>query len=210
MKNSFCTALKRNSFKALVFFAFFLAIQLVSQRSHAQGSTASDTVELTDVDITTLPNFNATHATVYGVGLGMRYETALDILSKQKFLKVEKDPMNVRRFIIYEKNDTGKVAVGLLKFYRTENKLYQIVLFPTFSKHLKGGACNIMSMQCMDPNADVYKQFLGAAASSTVELDLPSIKTKNTLFYYPKLSLIIEELKNDGQVKYNLILNMHE
>jgi hypothetical protein len=210
MKNSTCTALKRTSFKALIFFAFFLAIQFISVRSYAQGSTASDTVELTEVDITTLSSFNATHATVYGVALGMRYETASELLARQKFLKVEKDPMNIRRYIVYEKNDTGKVAVALLKFYKTEDKLYQIVLFPPFSKHLKGGSCNIMSMQCMDPNADVYKQFLGAAASSTVELNLPSIKTKNTLYYYPKMSLIIEELKNDGQVKYNLILNMHE
>jgi hypothetical protein len=210
MKNSTCTALKRTSFKALIFFAFFLTIQFVSQSSYAQGSTASDTVELTDVDITTLSNFNASHATVYGIALGMRYETALSLLAKQKFLQVEKDPMNIRRYIVYEKNDTGKVAVALLKFYKTEDKLYQIVLFPPFSKHLKGESCNLMSMQCMDPNSDVYKQFLGAAASSNVELNLPSIKTKNTLFYYPKLSLIIEELKNDAQIKYNLILGLKD
>lgn len=187
------------------------ALQMVSFLSYAATSqSASDTVELTEVDITTLPSFNATHATVYGVALGMRYETALDLLKQHSFLRVEKDPMNVRRFVVYELNDTGKVAVALLKFYRTEDKLYQIVLFPPFSKHLKGESCNLMTMSCMDPNANVYKQFLGAPASSDVELNLPVIGTKNTLYTYPKLSLIIEELKNGTQVKYNLILNMHQ
>jgi hypothetical protein len=164
-------------------------------------------VELTQTDIARLDNFDAKSATVFGIGLKMNMTKVRSIVGKQKNLKLEADPMSSRRLYLYDlSGDSGRVLLGYLKWLPNDSGLNQIVLYESITPYLKGLSCSILSKSCLDPESEVYKNFLGAPADQDIVLDVPSIGLKTVRYYYPGLALMIEMQQEGEKTKYNLIL----
>jgi hypothetical protein len=167
----------------------------------------NDSIELTETDIARLPSFNGSHATIFGISLGMGRNQVRQKLTKYPFLKMEEDPFNPKRFYLQDiSSDTGKVTLGYLKWTNYDSGLYQVILYPSVSKYLRGLSCSIVSTSCIDPESEIYKTFLGEPAGRQVTLDMPNIGAKTTLMYYPKINMVIEESKTASGLQYNIIL----
>jgi hypothetical protein len=167
----------------------------------------NDSVELTETDIARLPSFNGSHATIFGISLGMGRSQVRMMISKYPYLKMEEDPFNPKRFYLQDiSNDTGKVTIGYMKWLNYDSGLYQIVLYPPVAKYLRGLSCSIVSTSCVDPESEIYKTFLGEPSSRQITLDMPGINAKTTMLYYPKLNLVIEENKSSKGMQYSIIL----
>jgi hypothetical protein len=195
--------------KSMRYFLLAMAILLSGSAAQAQeDQAAADTVELTNTDITKLASFNASHATIFGIGLGESIQQVKEIVDKKEgFLKIEKDPFNLRRFYLYDvSGDTSKVLLGYLKWATYDSALNEIILYPGISKYMQGLSCSIMTGACMDPESEVYKDFLGKASAETVMLDIPSANLKEVKYYYPKQRLMIEMHQNGSKITYNMVI----
>jgi hypothetical protein len=166
-----------------------------------------DTIELTETDIARLPAFNGSHATIFGIALGMSRTQVKEKISKFPYLRLEEDPFTPKRFYLNDvSSDSGKVTIGYLKWMNYDSGLYQVILYPPVSKYLRGLTCSIVSSSCIDPESEIYKTFLGAPAGKDVTLDMPAISAKNTMLYYPKLNLVIEESISGTKTEYHIVL----
>lgn len=194
------------------FYFLLLSCLLIAPFAFGQKvvNTPSPVVELTQTDIARLEDFDGKTATVFGIGLNMTVTKVMEVVGMQKNLRLEVDKINRSRMYLYSnpgKNDTGgRVLLGYLKWKPNDSALNQIVLYQTITPYLKGLSCSILSRSCMDPESEVYKNFLGAPADKDVVLDAPSVGLKTMRYYYPAHSLMIEEEKNGDVVKYSLIL----
>jgi len=169
-------------------------------------SQKNDSVEMTKTDITSLPSFNGSHATVFGIALGMGREAVKAKLANYPYFKLVPDPFNGKRFYLNDlSNDTSSVALAYLIWPNYDTGLYQVILYPPMSKFLKGLSSDIVTPSCVDPATEIHK-FLGEPSAKKVTSDIPSIKSKTTQLYYPKYSIIIEESQEGTDVKYNLVL----
>jgi hypothetical protein len=194
-------------------FFLLLALSVLTSQS-ASGQKVvpnkSASVELTETDIARLEDFDGKTATVFGIGLNMTMSEVTKIVQKQKNLRLQIDKINLSRMYLYSnpgKNDTGgPVLLGYLKWKPNDSALNQIVLYQEITPYLKGLSCSILSNSCLNPESEVYKNFLGAPADQDVVVDAPSVGLKTIRYYYPALSLMIEEQKNGDEVKYSLIL----
>jgi len=101
--------------------------------------------------------------------------------------------------------DSG-VTIAYLKWPNYDSGLYQIILYPAAAKYLRGVSASIVTSACVDPESDIYKNFLGAPSASQVTMDLPSIKSKTIMHYYPRRNIVIEEDQNGDKTTYDLVL----
>jgi hypothetical protein len=168
----------------------------------------SDTVEITDTDITSIRSFNGNHATVFGIALGMGRNTVKNMVSRYPFIKMTEDPFNERRFYLKDASqaDTNKITLAYLKWLNYDSGLYQIILYPPMSKYMKGLSSTIVSPDCVDPSSDIYRSFLGEPSARQVSMNMPKINAKTTLLYYPKQNIVIEESKTASGTQYSLVL----
>jgi hypothetical protein len=181
---------------------------LLGENVSAQKKTThAPAVELTETDFAKLKDFDAKYATVFGIGLNMTVGKVQAIVKTKPYLKLEKDAFNRSRYYLYDvSKDTGKILLGYLKWHPKDSALQEYVLYQEITPYLKGLSCTILSAACLNPESEVYKNFLGKAIEEDVILDIPSIPLKTTRYYYPALSLIIEAQQKEGETKYNLIL----
>ena len=170
------------------------------------GKNKGDSVEITETDFASLPTFNGNHATVFGIPLGIGRSEARQKLKNYLYLKFKEDPFNPKRLYVMDMSGDSGVTIAYMKWPNYDSGLYQIVLYPAATKYLRGLSASIVTSAALDPKSDIYKSFLGAPSGSQVTMDLPAIKSKTIMHYYPKRNIVIEEDQNDNKTTYNLLL----
>jgi len=184
-----------------------ISFLLISFSAKAQtGKNKGDSVEITETDFASLPDFNGNHATVFGIPLGIGRSAAGEKLKNYLYLKFKADPFNPKRSYIMDMSGDSGVTIAYLKWPNYDSGLYQIILYPAAAKYLRGVSASIVTSACVDPESDIYKNFLGAPSASQVTMDLPSIKSKTIMHYYPRRNIVIEEDQNGDKTTYDLVL----
>jgi len=191
------------TFIAFVSVCFMLAT--FSVKAQTSKKNKGDTVEVTETDFASLPAFNGAHATVFGIALGMGRTEANEKLKNYQYLKLKEDPFNHKRFYIQDMSGDTPVTVAYLKWPNYDSGLYQIIIYPAMTKYLRGLSASVVTGACINPSSDVYKTFLGAPSASPVTLNLPDIKEKTIMHYYPKHDIAIEENQTGDKTTYNIV-----
>jgi len=194
----------KNVYKILTPF-ILVAFILFSFSAKAQNKNKGDSVEITETDFAGLPTFNGNHATVFGIPLGIGRSAAGEKLKNYLYLKFKADPFNPKRSYIMDMSVDSGITIAYLKWPNYDSGLYQIILYPAAAKYLHGLSASIVTSACTDPASDIYKSFLGAPSGSQVTMDLPSIKSKTIMHYYPKRNIAIEENQSADKTTYNLV-----
>jgi hypothetical protein len=194
--------------KIKLFFIVSGLLVFIPRFSKAQsGSSKGDTVEITETDFTRLPSFNGAHATVFGIALGMGKADAMEKIKNYQYLKLKADPFNPKRFYIQEvSTDTGQVTLAYLKWPNYDSGLYQMIIYPPMAKYLRGQSSSIIGPESLDSSSTLYKTFLGKPSASPVTSNMPEIKSRTIMHYYPKYNIVIEEDQASGKSTYDLIL----
>lgn len=191
-------------YTGLIFILLLLSLSAKAQTAKNKG----DSVEITETDFASLPTFNGSHATVFGIPLGIGRSAAEEKLKNYLYLKFKVDPFNHKRYYIMDMSGDSGVTIAYLKWPNYDSGLYQIILYPAASKYLRGLSASIVTNACIDPKSDIYKTFLGAPSGSQVTSDIPSIKSKTVMLYYPRRNIVIEEDQNDDKTTYDLVLTL--
>jgi len=193
--------------KIYVFLVIVSACLLHTHHVLAQGKTiVRDSVEVTDTDFTKMPAFNGNHAKVFGISLGMGVNRAKQILANMyPGLQLAPDAFNQKRYYLSEKGDTSRIILGYFKWPNYDTGLYQIVLYPAMANHFKGIAAVIFSPESENPQTELYKTFLGEPSARQVTMDMPKIKAKTTMLYYPKYNIALEVNTSADNTTYNLV-----
>ena len=198
------------SLKNNIAFLFFLGacFLLVPNKSKAQiGLKGSETFELSEIDFTRVPNFNGSHATLFGIALGMGRSEAMEKIKNYQYLKLKPDPFNEKRFYIQGiSSDTGQVILAYLKWPNYDSGLYQIIVYPPMAKYLRGQSASVIGPESQDSTSDLYKNFLGKPSASPITSNMPEIKSRTIMHYYPKYGIAIEEDQAAGKSTYDLVL----
>ena len=196
--------------KPEIAFLFFFVVFFLLVSSHVKAQTATnkgDTVEISETDFTQIPNFNGSHATVFGIALGMGKSVAMEKIKNYQYLRLKADPFNPKRFYIMDMSaDSASATLAYLKWPNYDSGLYQIVIYPSMAKYMRGLSASLLSADCMNESSTLFKTFLGKPSASPVTSNIPEIKSKTIMHYYPKYSIVIEEDQNADKSTYNLVL----
>jgi hypothetical protein len=190
---------------SLAFCCFFLSsISCIKAQS---AKTKGDTIELTETDFARLSSFNGSHATFFGIRLGMGRSQVQEKIKNYLYLRTKEDPFNPKRLYLNDmSSDTGAVTIAYLKWPNYDSGLYQIIIYPTAAKYLVGLSQSILTPFCVDSSSEIFQKFLGKPSGSQVTLDLPDIKAKTTQLFYPKQNIVIEENLSQSGNSYYLML----
>jgi hypothetical protein len=162
--------------------------------------------ELTATDITTVKNFRADRATVFGVSLGMTMQQALQLLSAHKQLLVEQDADNPTRRYVYAPTPTAKGDAILYYIWEpNDSRLLRITVYQPFATYLRGHTKDLVTSAALDGTSTALKSFLGSPTRSQVTLNIPSINLKETTFYYDDRLLTVTDW-NKESVRFALVL----
>ena len=194
--------------KIKTFFLISAILLFTPVLSHAQSAhSKGDSVEITETDFTRLPTFNWAHATVFGMALGMGKADAMQKIKNYQYLKLKQDPFNKKRFYIQEvSSDTGQIILAYLKWPNYDSGLYQIIIYPPMAKYLRGQSASIVGPESQDASSELYKNFLGKPSASPITNNMPEIKSRTIMHYYPKHNIVIEEDQASGKSTYELVL----
>ncbi len=192
-----------------IFYIFLLSCKWVpvyAQTNSGSPVGYSVPIEITEKDISTLKDFNASKATVFGVHLGMEIKDARYAVENFSGfpLSFEQDKFNNDRFYIYSNNGKRKTLAYLLWPDR-DSGLKEIILFEDAKEYIPGGN-NLFSKQGLDSNSFLFKTFFGRPAKSLVELNIESIHLKNTRYYFPSHALALVECEKGEEIKYQLVI----
>src|SRR5687768_9392351 len=100
------------------YMAILLCCFFIGEASAQQKFKEAKIIEITQTDIARLKGFDASYATVFGIGLDMNVGKVQAIVARQPFLKLERDAFNRNRYYLYDISaDTGKIMLGYLKWY---------------------------------------------------------------------------------------------
>ncbi|MEX0966422.1 MAG: hypothetical protein WD077_04235 [Bacteroidia bacterium] len=179
------------------FFTLIFALMLASP---VFAQSPNEKIEIMKTDITSVQNFNAEMVTVYGVSLGMLQHEALEILRKNDNLFVKIDNYNEYRVYVYDKNEEGERNEPILYYIweKGATGLKMITFFTPSVEYLVGNTKDLLSLQTLDSNSGICKEFLGKCNYQKVTLDIPSIEMKHTAFYFVERGLKVTKRTDEG------------
>ncbi len=152
--------------------------------------------ELTKIDITKINDINSNDISVFGIKLGMTKDEVENRLSQVPNLYIKLDTMHTTkdyRLYIYDKGHT-EYHNGCILYLFWENRrkdLNKIVFYKGFSFYLKGLTKDLLTLNSVDSESDIYKRFLVKPDTSKITLEIPCLKYRHVTYYYKEKGIEI-------------------
>lgn len=150
-------------------------------------------VEITNTDITTIPDYDALRGSFFGVRLGMSPEEAERTIATLKSLRIDFDPDAEedgfgKRASLYE-TAASRGALAELSWPKEKSGLDQIHLLPAAVIHLKGKTARLFSTSAISADSEL-SMFLGKPGTKKSESE-KDVSTE--LFPFPARHMAIED-----------------
>ena len=152
--------------------------------------------ELTKIDITKINDINSNDISVFGIKLGMTKDEVENRLSQVPNLYIKLDTMHTTkdyRLYIYDKEHT-EYHNGCILYLIWENSrkdLNKIVFYKGFNFYLKGLTKDLLTLNSVDSESDIYKRFLVKPDTSKITLEIPCLKYRHVTYYYKEKGIEI-------------------
>jgi|GEM_PF-1314504 len=143
--------------------------------------------EITHTDITKYPDIYSTEILIFGISFSMSISDALEKIEDNQFVYFSIDPFNNNRYYLYDYEQLNGKNIPLAYFIWDQNGvvLLEVVFYQGFKKHMVGDAKKLLSLDIINKNSDIVKNFMGYPVKKETTLDIPSIGLKTFCYYYP-------------------------
>ena len=183
----------------------YLLLSIFSLFLFVFSNAQKDNIELTEDDITNYPQLNADKISVYGIRLGMKQEEVKKILDDNKTILYKDDPQKTDiRIYVYYKTDIGMRGSTILYLIWKDGskELTHIVVYKDLSDKMKGETKKLFEQDAVNPDSELFKNYLGSSDGEMVTLDIPSIQSKITEYYHNAKGIKIIMNKYGEETKY--------
>lgn len=185
--------------RSITFLLSLLSVLFLAGQQHHSST------EITQVDFTHNNELTSGDLSVFGIGLGMSQNEAMAAMDLHPELYYEEDNMHESgdfRIYVYDRMDNGasKNCILYLIWDNGQATLSSITFFEDFIFYLQGSSRDLLTLNAIDPESDIYRNYLGEPGYSEVTLDIPMIGLKHITYYYPSRGLEITHKRNsDGE-----------
>jgi hypothetical protein len=168
-----------------------LTLLILFSRGFRANARQARLIELTSDNPSTLRATNSRDYSILGLRLGMSRDTALKVLSRQPSFIGVQDAGNASRIYVYRKNPDGGRGQSILYLIwePDERRLSRIVVYNSFAGRLTRNFRRLLTSEALDEKSPFIRAFIGSPDRSGVTLDIPSIDSKNTTYYYERIGL---------------------
>jgi hypothetical protein len=154
-------------------------------------------VELTKVDITRVGNLGDRTITVLGVPMGASRQEAERIITDHPDFAVHPDRANPERFYV----DSDASADSVFYFIwdpKGPPGLNRVTVFVHAADLLVGRTRDLLTLEALDPDSEVRREFLGEPTGERVSLDVPAIKLRHITYSYSELGIEVVDQQDRG------------
>ncbi len=170
--------------------------------------------EITKTDITRYKNITAKEILVFGIHLGMTPDEVSESIKYNSAIFLKEDPFNENRIYLYDTNKINNKnrCIGYLKYTsepdNSKLRLSEVVLYFDFIHYMVGNSKNLLTLEVINKNSQIVKNFIGFPATRNTELDIPSLGLKSFSYYYPDKNFkITRYISDDGSsLSFSILL----
>lgn len=168
--------------------------------------------EMTEHDITRIPNFRSDQASLFGVRLGMTYREVENTLAANTRLTYEQRNASPPTLVVYERTRFGRKETEAAVFGWESGceKLTRIAIFDGCKPFLRGESKCLLDHTALDPFSDIRRNFLGAPSRTHVNDGLALVVTT---FDFDEIGIKINAVsieEDDTSVNFHLVLKVRD
>lgn len=164
--------------------------------------------EITKTDITKYKDITSKEILVFGIHLDMTQNEVRNIVDKSGQLFFKADPFNDNRLYLYD-NENNALAYFIWSDSSNVKGLQEIIFYYGFSKYMVGASKNLLTMEVINKNSEIVKDFIGYPNYKEITLDLPSLGLKSFSYYYSEKKFKVNRNISDSgtSISFSIFLD---